>query len=30
MPIKVVMRSSKPQKILVRVARPQWQKFLAY
>lgn len=30
MPIKVIVRRSKPHKVLVRVTRPEWQKFLAY
>jgi hypothetical protein len=30
MPIKVQVRYSRSQKILVRVQRPEWQKFLSY
>lgn len=30
MPIKVMVRQSKPHKVIVRVTRPDWQKFLVY
>lgn len=30
MPIKVRVRYSRSKKILVRVQRPEWQKFLSY
>lgn len=30
MPIQVMVRPSKPHKILVRVQRPKWQELLVY
>ena len=30
MPIKIIIRNSRPQPIAVRVQRPAWQQFLPY